>query len=192
MLNRENTIEALKKNKIEEHFGIKIQEFPFLEKINLRFDPNNKNYISLFCKTLDIILPTTPNSYSKNEKVKAIWLSPNEWLIVNNHENNLFIKLRNKIGDHETSLTDVSENRTVIRLSGEKIPILLSKFLVLDLEKNIPNEFSCAQTLFVKVPILIVRNNKNNELPEVDLFVNRSHSNYVYNLLIDGTKNLDF
>ena len=91
--------------------------------------------------------------------------------------------------DLETSVTDVSENRTIIRISGEKLFTLLSKFLVLDLEKNLSNQLSCAQTLFVKVPILIVRNNKNDQIPEIDIFTNRSHAMYVYELLVDGTKN---
>ena len=76
--------------------------------------------------------------------------------------------------------------------SGKKIIVLLSKFLVLDLEKNLSTQSSCAQTLFVKVPILLVRNNNDHQTPEIDIFANRSHANYIYNLLVDGTKNLDF
>ena len=104
----------------------------------------------------------------------------------------LFIKLKNELGDLEASVTDVSENRTIIRLSGKKIMTLLSKFLVLDLEKNLGNQLSCAQTFFVKVPILLIRNNDNNQIPVIDIFTNRSHANYIYNLIVDGTKNLDF
>ena len=83
-------------------------------------------------------------------------------------------------------------NRTIIRISGGKLFKLLSKFLVLDIDKALYNESSVAQTLFIKVSILIVRNHKDNELPEVDIYVNRSQANYIYKLLVDGTKNLDF
>ena len=112
--------------------------------------------------------------------------------MIYDQENELFIKLKKELGDFEASVTDVSENRTVIRLTGEKIFILLSKFLTLDLENNLFNQSCCAQTLFVKVPSLLIRNNNENEIPEIDIFINRSHSNYIYNLLVDGTKNLDF
>ena len=192
MLDRENTVDSLKNNKIQELGDIKIQELPFINKINLRFDPRNKNYMSLCDKILGIILPTKPNTYSKNEKVKSLWLGPDEWLIVNESKNDLFSKLTNELKEEETSVTDVSENRTVIRLTGEKIFILLSKFLTLDLDNNLFNQSCCAQTLFVKVPSLLVRNNNENEIPEIDIFINRSHANYIYNLLVDGTKNLDF
>ena len=191
MLNREKTINSINNNIIE-HFEIKIQELPYVNKINLRFDPNNNVYMSSCGKILGVVLPTKPNIYIKNEKVKIIWLSPDEWMVVNDQENELFIKLKNELGNLEASVTDVSENRTIIRLSGKKIFTLLSKFLVLDLEKNLGTQSSCAQTLFVKVPILLVRNDDNNQAPVIDIFTNRSHSNYIYNLLVDGTKNLDF
>ena len=191
MLNKEKTINSINNNIIE-HFEIKIQELPYVDKINLRLDPNNNDYMSICGKILGAVLPTKPNTYVQNEKVKIIWLGPDEWMVINDQENELFIKLKNELGDLEASVTNISENRTIIRLSGKKIITLLSKFLVLDLEKNLGTQSSCAQTLFVKVPILLVRNDDNNQIPVIDIFTNRSHANYIYNLLVDGTKNLDF
>ena len=198
MLDRENTILSLKHNNIQEHSGIKFQELPFFKKINLRGNPNNKDFMTSNCKILGSVLPTKPNTYTEtlkhDEKIKVIWLSLDEWLIVieNQTDNNdLISKLKSTNNDFEASVTDVSENRTIIRISGEKIFILLSKFLVLDLEKNLSSQSSCAQTLFAKVPILILKNNCD-KIPEIDIFINRSHANYVYNLLVDGTRNLQF
>ena len=191
MLNKEKTINSINNNIIE-HFEIKIQELPYVDKINLRLDPNNNDYMSICGKILGAVLPTKPNTYVQNEKVKIIWLGPDEWMVINDQENELFIKLKNELGDLEASVTNISENRTIIRLSGKKIITLLSKFLVLDLEKNLGTQSSCAQTLFVKVPILLVRNDDNNQIPVIDIFTNRSHANYIYNLIVDGTKNLDF
>ena len=193
MLDKENTIQSLKNNKFKELgdtvFSIDIKELPFVKKINLRLDPNDKDCISSFSKILGTVLPTKSNTYSKNEEIKAIWLGPDEWLIVS--DDDIFIKLQNKIDNLETSVTDVSENRTIIRIRGTQTYVLLSKFLVLDLEKNLSTDLSCAQTLFVKVPVLLVRNHCDG-IPEIDIFTNRSHANYIYNLIVDGTKNLDF
>ena len=194
MLDRKNTIQSLKNNKSKELgdkvFFIKIKELPFVKKINLRLDPNDKDCVSSFSKILGTMLPTKTNTYSKNEKIKVIWLGPDEWLIVSD-DDDAFIKLQNKIGNLEASVTDVSENRTIIRIRGKKTYVLLSKFLVLDLEKNLSTDLSCAQTLFVKVPVLLVRNHYDGT-PEIDIFTNRSQANYIYNLIVDGTKNLDF
>ena len=194
MLNKENTIQSLKNNKFKKlgdmTFSIEIKELPFVKKINLRLDPNDQDCVLSFNKILGTMLPTKTNTYSKNEKIKVIWLGPDEWLIVSD-DDDAFIKLQNKIKNLEVNLTDVSENRTIIRIRGREIYVLLSKFLVLDLENNLSTDLSCAQTLFVKVPVLLVRNHYD-ETPEIDIFTNRSHANYIYNLIVDGTKNLDF
>ena len=189
---RENCIQTLKDNHIQDHFGIKFQEVSFINKINLRIDPNNNLHTSACEKILEVIPPVKPNTFTENEKIKIIWLSPDEWIILNKKEKNLLKDLENALGSKDASVTDVSENRTIIKISGNKIYKLLSKFLVLDLEKNLSDESTCAQTLFVKIPVLLVRNNKEKEIPELDIFVNRSNSNYVYNLIVDGTQNLDF
>ena len=189
-LQQDNCIKSLSNNKVENHFGVEIQELPFINKINVRIDTNDNKNIIKCGKLINAILPVQPNTYVTNDNVKVIWLGPNEWLITNNQ--NLYKNLKNEIGDIQASVTDVSENRTVIRISGDKIFKLLSKFLVLDLEKNLPDESSCAQTLFVKVPVLLVRNNNEKQIPEIDIFTNRSHANYIYNLIVDGSQYLDF
>ena len=189
-LQQDNCINSLSNNKVENHFGVGIQELPFINKINVRIDINDNQNIIKCGKLINAILPIQPNTYVKNDNVKAIWLGPNEWLITNNQ--NLYNNLKSEIGDMQASVTDVSENRTVIRISGEQIFKLLSKFLVLDLEKNLPDESSCAQTLFVKVPVLLVRNNNEKQIPEIDIFTNRSHAKYIYNLIVDGSQCLDF
>ena len=189
-LQQDNCINSLSNNKVENHFGVDIQELPFINKINVRIDINDNQNIIKCGKLINAILPIQPNTYVKNDNVKAIWLGPNEWLITNNQ--NLYNNLKSEIGDIQASVTDVSENRTVIRISGDQIFKLLSKFLVLDLEKNLPDESSCAQTLFVKVPVLLVRNNNEKQIPEIDIFTNRSHAKYIYNLIVDGSQYLDF
>ena len=70
--------------------------------------------------------------------------------------------------------------------------ILINTSILKPITKTLSDESSCSDTLFVKVPILLVINHKSNEIPEFDLFVNRSHTNYIYKLIVDGTKNLDF
>ena len=193
-LNRENSIHSLSDNKIENHFGIRIQEIAFSNKINIRINPKS-HHMSICGKILDALLPLKPNTYSENQSVKIIWLGPDEWIMLDNSKNindNLFKELNTQIGDYESSVTDITETKTIIRISGEKIYTLLSKFLVLDLENNFKTESSCAQTLFVKVPIILLKNHKNSNIPEIDIIVNRSHAKYVYDLLIDGSQNLNF
>ena len=44
-LKRENSIDSLSNKKIENHNGIKIKEISFVNKINLRIDPNINDQI---------------------------------------------------------------------------------------------------------------------------------------------------
>ena len=97
MLNRDKTIHSI--DKIKEHFEIKFQELPYINKINLRFDPNNNYYMSICGKILGAVLPTKPNTFVNNEKVKIIWLGPDEWLIYfdDDDKNGIFLDLYNEI-----------------------------------------------------------------------------------------------
>ena len=195
MLNRENSIHVLQNNAIQEHAEIKFQELPFMTKINLRGDPDDKNFMLSAGKALNAILPTKANTYTNNESLKIIWLGPNEWLIIDEKEDNkqdLYSKLENSIGSQNASVTNVSENRTIIRMMGTKLFILLAKFLTLDLDNSLANSSSVAQTLFIKVPVLLLRHHKNKQEQKIDIYTNRSHTNYVYKILVDGAKNLDF
>ena len=195
VLNRENSIHVLQNNVVQEHAEIKFQELPFMIKINLRGNQNDKNFMSSASKVLNTILPTRPNTYITIDSLKIIWLGPNEWLIINqkgDNKNDLFSKLENSIGSQNASVTNVSENRTIIRIMGTKLFILLSKFLTLDLDNSLADSSSVAQTLFIKVPVLLLRHHKNKQEQKIDIYTNRSHANYVYKILVDGTKNLDF
>ena len=195
MLNRENSIHVLQNNVIQEHANIKFQELPFMTKINLRGNPNDKKFLSSINEVLNTILPTRPNTYKKIDSLKIIWLGPDEWLIIDekrDDKQNLFSKLESSNGSQDVSVTDVSENRVVIRIMGKNLFILLAKFLTLNLDNSLNSNSSVAQTLFVKVPVLLMRHHEHNREPKIDIFTNRSHANYVYKILVDGTKNLDF
>ncbi len=70
MLNRENSIHTLQNNVVQEHAGIKFQELPFMTKINLRGNPNDKKFLSSANEVLNTILPTRTNIYIKIDSLK--------------------------------------------------------------------------------------------------------------------------
>ena len=99
--------------------------------------------------------------------------------------------LKSSLNPQKTAVTDVSFNRTVLRLEGDNVFTLLSKFLVINLEEVLKKNHSVAQTIFIKIPVLLIRNNSNDEIKSIDIHLNRSHTKYVYELLIDGCKILN-
>ena len=179
---------VLKDLKIEKN-GISIEEIPFINKLNLRGNSKDKDFLSKTGTILETLIPLDPNTKVSNTKFQVIWLSPNEW-IINFFNNDIFIKIHNQLNDQlnpeKTSVTDISENKTVIRVVGNKSVELFRKFMILDIDKALNDNSRVAQTIFVKIPVLIIRNHLNEEKQSFDIHVNRSHTNYLRALLLDG------
>ena len=192
MLKRES---VLNDKAMQIHNGIEFEELSHIPKINLRGQSDNKDFMTSSGNILDTSLPIESNISIVTLNAKVIWLGPNEWLIEINNENKfkeIFSKLQSTLNPQNTAVTDLTENRTIIKISGHNLYILLAKFLFIDLDKVFQKETAVAQTLFVKVPVLIVRNHKDSEKPCIDIHANRSHSQYIYKILVDGSRNLVF
>ena len=173
--------------------GISIQERNLLGKINLRGKSSDKEFMKNVGSVLDLVLPIEPNVRVSNNNISIIWLSPNEWLIETPkaETKKVLTLLKSTLNPQKTAITDVSYNRTVLRLEGYHVFTLLSKYLVINLEEVLKTNYNVAQTIFIKIPILLIRNNSNNETISIDIHLNRSHAKYVYELLIDGCKILN-
>ena len=189
---------TLKRNTVLENVklesnGICIKELPFVGKINLRGNAKDKDFMTNTGSVLDILIPTEPNTKIQNKIFQVIWLSPNEWLISflnDDHFVRIFEELNIKLNPEKTSVTDISENKTIIRIEGNQTTELLKKFMVLDIDNTLNNNLRVAQTIFVKIPILIIRNHLSQEKQSFDIHVNRSHTNYLRDILLDGCYNL--
>ena len=180
--------EVLKELKIEKN-GILIEEIPFVGKLNLRGSAKDKNFLTDVGSILETLLPIDPNTKVENADFQVIWLSPNEWLI-NFIKNDKFSithqKLINQLNPEKTSVTDTSENKTIVRIVGDKSIELLRKFMILDIDKILKDNSKVAQTIFVKIPLLIIRNHSQDQKQSFDLNINRSHAKYLKELLLDG------
>ena len=185
ILKRNSVLEDLK---IEKN-GISIEELPFVNKINLRGNTKDRVFMSNTGSVLDILIPTEPNTKIENKNLQVIWLSPNEWLlnfIYNENFTRIFENLSNKLNPENTSITDISESKTIIRVEGTHTTELLRKFLILDIDNVLNSNLKVAQTIFVKIPILIIRNHTDEHKQSFDIHVNRSHTTYLRDLLLDG------
>jgi len=184
-LSRNTVLENIK---IEKN-GITIEELPFVGKINLRGNTKDRDFLSNVGSVLDVLIPTEPNTIITNTELQIIWLSPNEWLLSflkNENFIKIFNELNTKLNPEKTSITDISENKTIIRVEGDKTTELLRKFMVLNIDDALGSNLKVAQTIFVKIPILIIRNHLNEEKQSFDIHVNRSHTTYLRDLLLDG------
>jgi len=156
-------------------------------KINLRGDPNNKDFTSKVGKILGLILPVEVGSIVIKEEISVITTGPNEWLIASNNtvkkdsnnyelENTLYKNISKcNIG----AVTNVTDQFTIFSLSGSNIFEVLSKSSPFDFD-TLLNNYS-AQTLLNNIDITIVKKDKKN----VDLFVRRSFSQHLWSWLND-------
>ena len=192
MLTRNN---VLKDILIKDFNGFNFVELCNVSKINLRGDSADKNFITNVEKILDTLVPIESNTSNTNSKLKIIWLGPNEWLIQIykiQDFNKILSDLKNSLNSQNTAVTNVTENKTILRLTGTHLYKLLSKFMIIDLDKAMYKETAVAQTIFIKVPVLIIKNHNKDEEQSIELHANRSHAQYIIDLLIDGSQNIDF
>ena len=87
-----------------------------IKKINIR--GKKKEFFTKAGKILSIILPIEPNTGSSNQQFNALWLSPDEWLIYYNEENNnVYNDLYNEISKlNFGSIVDVSNQWICINI----------------------------------------------------------------------------
>jgi sarcosine oxidase subunit gamma len=192
MLIREST---LKDTSIKNYNNFDFEELSNTLKINLRGDSNDRDFITNAQKTLNALLPIEPNTCNGNDKLTIIWLSPNEWLIEiyeKEYYKKIFLDLNVSLNAQNTAITDVTENRTILKITGDNLYKLLSKFMIIDLDKILKKKLAVAQTIFIKAPVLIVRNHDKNEKQSINMYTNRSHAQYIIDLLLDGSKNINF
>ena len=187
-----NPSSVLKINK-DNFNNISIEERDLVGKINLRGKSADKEFMKNVGSVLELVLPIEPNVRVSNNNITIIWLSPNEWLIETpkSETEKVLTLLKSSLNPQKTAVTDVSFNRTVLRLEGDNVFTLLSKFLVINLEEILKNNYSVAQTVFIKIPVLLIKNNDHDEITSIDIHLNRSHAKYVYELLVDGCKILN-
>ena len=71
----------INKSSIGNFNGFNFQELPNIPKINLRGNSADKNFIHNSERIINTHIPLEANTSNNNNKLKIIWLSPNEWII---------------------------------------------------------------------------------------------------------------
>ena len=85
-----------------------------------------REFISAVGKSLNILLPTESNTSTQSDKLTAVWLSPDEWMIYSNepvdkNTNNYETEelLNNNISKLNLgAITDVTDQFVMINLKG--------------------------------------------------------------------------
>ncbi len=187
MLNYKNVITEEKS-----YTGLQMKEIRPVMKLIIR--GKKREFLSAIGKSLNLLLPTKPNTSSKSEKLTALWLSPDEWMIhsneTSNYNNNDYEteNLLNK-NIYKTNLgavTDVTDQFVLINIKGDKIFNIFETGSPFNFNDFKGKKGSIIQTILAKIDVIIHNQNQN----EVNLFVRRSFSQHLFSWMNDSASRL--
>ena len=167
--------------------AVSIRELPFLTQLNLRADPKDEPVMRGLALSLGFPLPILPNTVSNRDDRRALWLGPDEWLIVGREgqDNALEQALRAGLNGAFGVIVDVSANRTVLQIRGPGAGELLAHAIPIDLDRRAFPAGRCAQTLLAKAQVIIEQRDGDAGF---HLYVRSSFASYVADWLLDASE----
>jgi sarcosine oxidase subunit gamma len=105
----------------------------------------------------ELDLPTEANTWSRVGEREALWLGPDEWLVVSEGEpaETIVHDLETRLSGQPASVVGVSAARAVIELTGRGRFDVLSAGCGLDLHPRSWRLGMCAQTILARVGVLL-------------------------------------
>ena len=124
--------------------------------------------------------PSTANRAASGQGLTALWLGPDEWLIVAapGREKDLAAALRQVLTGQHAAVVDLSEARTVITVTGTRAREMLQKGTPLDLHPRAFEAGHCAQTGLSRANIIL---HQIDASPRYDVYVQNSFADYLWN-----------
>ena len=153
-----------------------------------------REFISAIGKSLNILLPTESNTSTQSDRLTAVWLSPDEWMIYSNepvdkNTNNYETEelLNNNISKLNLgAITDVTDQFVMINLKGNKIYELFQAGSPFNFNDFQNKKGAVTQTILNKVDIIVHNQDKNI----VNLFIRRSFSEHLFSWMSDAASRL--
>ena len=187
MLNYNSVI----KNEFKQE-SVSVKEISPIMKINLR--GKKREFLTSVGKNLNMILPTEANTSSMSDKLTAIWLSPDEWMIVSNEIVNkdtnkyeLYEMLFNSISKTNLgAVIDITDQFVQLELKGENIYEIFSAGSPFNFNEFKEKKGSTTQTVLNHVDVILHHKDKNI----VNLFVRRSFAEHLWSWIEDCSSRL--
>ncbi len=169
--------------------GAVLTERPPGGQLNLRGDPARPGFLDGARRALGFGLPLDPNTTAGAGDLSALWLGPDEWLVLapDDRAEEVAERLRTALQEEFAAVTDVSAGSGVIRLTGPWVRDVLAAGCTLDLHPRAFQVGRCAQTILARAMVTIVQ---VDDAPTFDLFVRRSFADYLARWLEDAGREL--
>lgn len=129
-------------------------------------------------------LPERPNSFTRSGERRAVWLGPDESLLIcSDHEaGELHRILSTQMDGWHFALSVISDALSVYSLTGPCVREVLAKGCALDLHKTVFTQSMCAQTALDRAAVTLICEGEG----EIRLICRRSFADYVETWLKDA------
>ena len=153
-----------------------------------------KNFITAIGKNLNMLLPIKANTSTSGEVLTALWLSPDEWMLLSNKtvsdDTNTYEVEDNLINNISKvnlgAVTDVSDQFVMINIKGCKVFDLFATGSPFNFNEFKDKKGSVVQTILSHIDVII----HLTEINEVNLLVRRSFSEHLYSWINDSASRL--
>ena len=164
--------------------AVALHELPFTTMVSVRVTPDSPAHHRLG-GVLGLDLPTTVGETGAAGPHTALWLGPDEWLVVSHlPAERLVPDLVDALGDARGAVVDVSANRTVLDLSGAKARKVLEKGCPVDLHPRSFGPGRAVTTVLGPVPLVLWQTGEHS----YRLLPRSSFADYTARWLLDAMR----
>ena len=163
--------------------AVRLEVVPPRTVLNVR-GPGTETFAAAVAEAFGVAPPLEPNRWTGVRNRAAVWLGPDEWLLIapdgesRGIERDLHEALPEKA---RLSVVDVSHNYTTLHLSGSRAREVLAKGCALDLHRLSFHAGDCAQTLLAKTRVILRAVDE-----EIELWIRNSFASYTAQWLLDA------
>jgi sarcosine oxidase subunit gamma len=167
--------------------GVTLAERPHRCQVNLRGEIGDAAFAGAVRQATGLDLPAAANTAVTAGDLAALWLGPNEWLLVgpDGRETELAAALLQALAGQHAAVTDVSEARTVIAVAGPRARDLLAKGISIDLHPRVFGPGTCVQTGLAAANVIL---RQLDDRPTYELHILNSFADYLWNWLEAGAR----
>ena len=165
---------------------VSLREITTRGMIDLRGLTTDRKFMAAAKEVLGFDLPKQPRTSSAFGDVKALWLSPDQWLILCARDKApaLVMELSNATAKTHALAVDVSDMRSIIRLEGERAREVMMKGCSLDFTDEDFAAGFVRRVRFAEIAALFNIVEENS----IDLYVFRSYANYAWDFLLKAAR----
>ena len=158
-------------------------------QLAIRGESDDNKFLAAFADGIGLTVPVAANRAVVEGELTMLWLGPNEWLLTHATLSGpeLEQKTVNALAECRAAVTDVSESRTIIRLTGTELRALLAKGCGLDFRPQSFRVDDCPSSVLARCHATFhFRAQGTAQGDTVDVYVHRSFAEYAWNWLQDA------